>query len=109
MEKVHTLANNKKKILFVGDSLSRKLNLSVIKNVTNHDVKRVEAFIVDKNDKKAKYPEKNFIDTVSTELESDNFSTLILQGGTNEITNLDVSGNDAIKRIEVLKKASDTE
>ena len=95
--------NREKKILFVGDSLSRKMNLSVIKNVTNHEVKRVEAFIVDKNDKKAKYPEKNFIDTVSTELESDQFSTLILQGGTNEITNLDVSGYDAIRRIEVLK------
>ena len=63
VKNVQTIANKKKKILFVGDSLSRKMNMSVIKNVTNHEVKRVEAFIVDKKDKKAKFPEKNFVDT----------------------------------------------
>ena len=40
----------KANILFVGDSLSRNMNISVIKNVTDHDVKRVEAFNIDNNE-----------------------------------------------------------
>ena len=38
------------------------MNISVIKDVTDIDLKRVEAFIVDKDDPKAKIPTKNFID-----------------------------------------------
>ena len=93
----------KKKILFIGDSLSRNLNTSVLKNVTDHDVRRVEAFIIDRNDTKARFPEKNFSDIVPRELEKENYSTLILQGGTNEVSNLDVSGN-VLEKIEVLKQ-----
>ena len=47
----------KKKLLFVGDSLSRNLNVSVIKNVTDMDVKRAEAFAVAKDDPKARFPD----------------------------------------------------
>ena len=79
------------------------MNISVIKNVTDHDVKRVEAFNIDKNDKKAKFPEQNFKDIVPLELKKKIFSTLILQGGTHEISNLDVSGPDVVSRIEELK------
>ena len=46
---------------------------------------------------------ENFIDTVPTELEKDTFSTLVLQGGTNEVSNLDVSGNVG-EKIETLKE-----
>ena len=83
----------KKKLLFVGDSLSRNLNISVIKNVTDMDVKRAEAFAVAKDDPKARFPDKNFTEIVPKELEKDNYSVMVLQGGTNEVTNLDVSGN----------------
>ena len=93
----------KKKILFVGDSLSRKLNLSVVKNITNMDIKRAEAFIVGNDDPKAKIPSKNFVETVPRELENENVSTLIIQGGTNEISNLDVRGNIEDK-IEAMKE-----
>ena len=54
----------KEKVLLVGDSLSRNLNISVIKNITDMEIRRAEAFIVDKNDPKAKIPEKNFRDIV---------------------------------------------
>ena len=93
----------KDKILLVGDSQSRNLNLSVIKNITNMEVKRAEAFIISNNDPKAKYPEKNFTDIVPEELKKDNYSTLILQGGTNEVTNLNTSGRIEDK-IEGFKK-----
>ena len=93
----------KEKILFVGDSLSRNLNMSVVKNVTDMDVKRAEAFIVAKDDPKARVPAKNFTEIVPRELEKESFSTLILQGGTNEVTNLDVSGKVEDK-IEALKQ-----
>ena len=93
----------KKKILLVGDSLSRNLNISVVRNVTDMAVKRVEAFIVDRNDHKAKIPTKNFMEIVPRELEKEQFSTLILQGGTNEVSNLDVTGNVG-EKIELLKE-----
>ena len=101
-ENSHPLSS-KKKLLIVGDSLSRNVKLSVVKNVTDMEIKRVEAFIVDKNDAKARYPDRNFIETVPTELEKDTFSTLVLQGGTNEVSNLDVSGNVG-EKIETLKE-----
>ena len=94
----------KKKMLFVGDSLSRNLNISVLRNVRNMEVKRVEAFIIDKNDVKARYPDKNFSEIVPKELKKDTFSTLVLQGGTNEVSNLDTSGSNSIEGIEALKR-----
>ena len=98
-----TLLPKKKKILLVGDSLSRKLNLSVVRNVTDMEVKRVEAFIVGKNDPKAKVPSKNFTETVPRELRDEDVNTLILQGGTKEISNLYVSGNISVK-MEAMKE-----
>ena len=58
----------KKKVLFVGDSLSRNLNVSVLKNVTDMDIHREEAFIIGNSDPKARYPQKNFTDIVPKEL-----------------------------------------
>ena len=93
----------KEKVLMVGDSLSRNLNISVLQNVTNMEVKRTEAFIVDRNDPKARYPEKNFMKIVPEELKKDGYSTLILQGGTNEVSNLDTTGN-VVDKIEARKE-----
>ena len=56
--------SGKEKILLVGDSLSRNLNLSVVKNVTDMDIKRAEAFIVAKDDPEARIPSKNFTEIV---------------------------------------------
>ena len=95
--------NQKKKLLFMGDSLSRNLNISVLKNVTDMEVTRVEAFNVSDKDPNAKFPEKNLTKNLPKELSKDIFSTLILQGGTNEVSNLDVKGN-ALERIEAMKK-----
>ena len=58
-ENSHPLSS-KKKLLIVGDSLSRNVNLYVVKNVTDMEIKRVEAFIVDKNDAKARYSDRKF-------------------------------------------------
>ena len=99
----HQKANKKKKILIIGDSLSRNLNVSVLKNVIDMDVKRAEAFIIGQNDPRSRFPDQNFTDIVPKELKKEEFSTLILQGGTNEVSNLDISGN-AGERIETLKE-----
>ena len=79
------------------------MNISVVKNVTNNDLKRVESFIVNKNDQKARFPGTSLVEIAPQELKSGKYSTLIIQGGTNEISNLDVSGN-LIEKIESLKQ-----
>ena len=82
--------------------MSRNLNMSVVKNVTDVSIKRVEFFIVSKDDPKARVPTKNFEEIVPNELSVDKYTTLVLQGGTNEISNLDVSG-DVGTKIEAMK------
>ena len=82
--------------------MSRNLNISVIKNVTDMEVQRAEAFVIGKSDPKARFPDKNFVEIVPKELKKDNYSVLVLQAGTNEVTNLDVSGNVG-EKIEALK------
>ena len=66
------------------------------------DVKRAEAFVTAKHDPKARFPDKNFAEIVPKELKNNDYSMMILQGGTNEVSNLDVSGN-VTERIEALK------
>ena len=70
--------------------------------MTDLEVKRAEAFVIAQDDLKAKFPEKNFCTIVPKELEKENYSILVLQGGTNEVSNLDVSGNVG-QKIESLK------
>ena len=61
-----TKAHNpgKEKVLLVGDYLSRNLNISVIKNITDMEVKRAEAVAIAKDDPKAIIPNKNFDEVV---------------------------------------------
>ena len=73
---IKTPAIQKKKILFIGDSLNRNLNIS-----------------------KARFPEKKFGDTIPRELKVENYATLTLQGGTHEVTYLVVSEN-ALEKIK---------
>ena len=74
------------------------------------DVKRAEAFVIAKDDPKARFPAKNFTEIVPKELSQDCYSTLVLQGGTNEVSNLDVGGNvsDNIENLkDEIKKSSE--
>ena len=66
------------------------------------DVKRAEAFVTAKDDPKARFPDKNFAEIVPKELKDGDYSVMILQGGTNEVSNLDVSGN-VTEKIEAIK------
>ena len=86
--------DDKQKVLFAGDSLSRKLNMSVVKNVTNMEFKRCEASSIANTN--------GLVDIVPRELQNDNYSYLILQGGTSEITNLDIN-NDTLNNLNELK------
>ena len=79
-------------MLIAGTSLNRKLHRQVIKNVTDSDVKFVEAFTVDQ-DQDAFYPEKNFLKVVPDELKKDEYQVLVLSCGPNEISNINTTLN----------------
>ena len=96
-EVVHEKPNVRKRkgILLVGDTITRSINTSVVKNVVDTDFTRVEAISVDKDGEKP-----CFVDIVPQELEKNEYSTLLLQGGSHEITNLDMSLNiESLKQI----------
>ena len=84
----------KQKVLFAGDSLSRKLNTSVVRNVTNMEFKRLEVSSIANTN--------SLEDTVPRELKKEHYSYLILQGGTSEITNL-YTNNDTRININEMK------
>ena len=91
-----------KNILMVGDLLSRNLSASVVKNVTDMKFRWVEAATVEKEDDRA-----SFRETVETELEREPVDTLVIQGGTEEVTNLDITG-DVSSKMESMKKTIKT-
>ena len=84
----------KPNLLIVGTSLNKNLNKEVLAHVTDKNVKFATAFTVDA-DEDAFKPETNFWKVVPEELKKDQFETLILQSGPNEITNLDTKQNYA--------------
>ena len=83
----------KPKILIVGTSLNNELYREVVEHATDSEVTMVKAFTVDA-DQDAYKPETNFMKVVPEALRQQNFNTLVLQCGPNEITNLNTSGNN---------------
>ena len=61
----------------------------VIEKETNTIVEKATAYTVDE-DGDAKYPKKNFLKIVSERLSRKSYDTLVLQGGCNEISNINV-------------------
>ena len=83
----------KPKILIVGTSLNNELYREVVEHATDSEVTMVKAFTVDA-DQDAYKPETNFMKVVPEALRQQDFNTLVLQCGPNEITNLNTSGNN---------------
>ena len=98
--------NNTKKdtgnILLVGTSLTNKLNKQVIQNVTDSKVTVAKAFTIDAKDGAVR-PDLNHKKVVPMELSKQEYDTLVLDGGVNEISNIDTS-QDFIANIDVWKQ-----
>ena len=89
-------------ILVVGTSLTNKLNKQVIQNVTENKVTMAKAFTIDEKDGAVR-PELNHKRVVPSELAKNRYDTLVLEGGVNEISNMNVD-QDFIANIDILKK-----
>ena len=75
-------------MLFIGDSISGNVEVDVLKNALDADIKTVKAYssVYDNN---ARFPAKNFLDVTENEIKKEQFDILLLQSGSVDITNLD--------------------
>ena len=98
-------ANKNDKLVWVGTSLSKTLDIHKFQNDTKSSVKTVKAFGI-KREENHLYPEMNFTEIVPEVIEEDSPDTLVLQGGSIEITNIDVKQAlmDSNKDIEDYKE-----
>ena len=78
-----------KNILMVADSHSYNLDRRIFENQTDTKLDLAIAFTVDA-DEDAKYKTRNFLKIVPERLQKKNYDTLIIQAGTNEISNINV-------------------
>ena len=95
-------AKRMENILVVGTSLKNKLNKQVLKNVTDSNVTSVTAFTIDAKDGAVR-PDLNHRNIVPAELSRKPFDTLVLEGGVNEISNMNTK-KDFIDNIDSWKK-----
>ena len=94
------------KVLWIGDSNSNSLDHKVFENQINSVVDIATAYTID-NDKDAKYPKRNFLKVVPERLARKKYDTLVLQGGCNEVSNIQVksSTNDVSKWEEKIRQS----
>jgi hypothetical protein len=82
----------KKKILWIGNSESKKLEKQVLGHVTDSDIKVANAYTVT-DQKDVHFPEKTVDKVTKEELSKDHYNLLIMQTGSIEITNFDTTKN----------------
>ena len=95
------------RILFVGDSHANNLDVKVLEKETNTIVDRATAYTADK-DLDAKFPMKNLMKVVPERLMNKEYSTLVIQGGCNEISNLKITKDINVKHCEEKVRKSRT-
>ena len=97
--------NKKKKIVWVGTSLSKHLIKSKLEDDLKVDLKVDRAYCIE-NEPDAHFRERNFRAVVPKAIENENVETLVLQTGSIEITNINVSKatKNPKKNIEEYKK-----
>ena len=86
--------SNSSNILIVGDSHLNNLDGRILREAS-FDIDRAIAYTVDA-DKEARYPERNFLKTVPERMSRKKYKTLILQGGCNEISNVQLNPGQAV-------------
>ena len=77
------------KVLWVGTSISKTLDIHKFQKETKTSIKSVKAFGITREENQL-YPETNFTDIVPEVIKNETPDTLVLQGGSIEITNIDV-------------------
>ena len=88
-----------KKILFVGDSISRNVDIERLQDVTQSKIVTARAYssiydtVENVAKKSARFPGSNFTDVVPAELRKGDYQTLVLQAGSVDITNLNTKDN----------------
>ena len=87
-------------VLIVADSHANNLDRKVLEEATDLYVDMAAAYTVDE-DEDAKYKKKNFLKIVPERLSKKKYKTLLLQGGCNEISNLNVSSNPSPQMVKM--------
>ena len=89
------------KTLFIGDSISSNVDINSLEEATGSSITSARAYSslndTEANEAKqaVRFPNKNFQDVTPAELEKDDYNTLILQGGSVDITNLNTKANQS--------------
>ena len=84
--------SGRRKVLFIGDSISGNVEQDVLENTLIADITKVKAYS-SVYDNEARFPAKNFKDVAQVELKKEQFDILLLQSGSVDITNLDTKSN----------------
>ena len=84
-------------VLWFGTSISKSLDKNRIENDLNINLKIVRAYGIECENNQ-RFPHMNFTDTVPKALVNENPDAIVLQGGSIEITNNDVSLLDYINK-----------
>ena len=99
----------KSKILFVGDSISRNVDISTLEDATQSKIVTARAYsavhdtVRNVAKQAARFPNSNFTDVVPAELSKANYQSLVLQAGSVDITNLDTKNNPS-KHLEYFRQ-----
>ena len=86
--------SEKKKILFIGDSISGNVDMKALENSTQSKFVTAKAYssiydtVVNVAKQAARFPRANFADVVPAQLSKDNYNSLVLQAGSVDVTNL---------------------
>ena len=88
----------KKDVLIVATSITNNLDKRVCENATDLTIDIATAYTVGP-DADAKYPERNFLKVVPEKLKNGKYDTLVLQGGSIEITNINTRNEEKEKNI----------
>ena len=90
-------------VAWVGDSHTHNLDRRAFENLSNTKVDISIAYTVGA-DANARFPEKNLKKIVPEKLANKKFDTLVLQGGCNEISNLNVTSNFKPEDVKLWEK-----
>ena len=77
-------------VLWVADSIISNVDFEFLSKQMKRKIKSVKAYTVS-YDEDARFPDKNFLDVIDKELGNGSYDTLVIGGGSVDISNLDTS------------------
>ena len=88
--------------MWVADSILSNVDFDFLSSKMKKKVKNVKAYTAS-FEEKARFPNKNFIDVIDHEINKGSFNTLVIGGGSVDISNLDTN-TDPEKNIPALRE-----